>query len=300
MSKRIGMIILAAMMSVQADSVILANNVEQVETIDNQGISDVEGLKGGYMTETGEVCTIDNGQDGYELQVGTIQEGTIFNLPEDIIVFEVETKTYLKPENIKKGMNVSVVYPKTAPMMLSLPGRCSEAQLVIIHSETEHAQMGYFDENLVNEENTLALNIGEQTVIMNNVGERRVFTAEDIKNKNAMVVYGVTTRSIPAQTVPSFVLIMEERLGEEQTTENNDMAKKAITYRSIRQIGEINGYEVVWDNKNKIVICNGNDEEYKFTVGSNKYSYNDSERELEKPIIFENGRAMIADFVLEK
>ena len=300
MSKGIGMIIMAVMMSLQAGGVILANEVQQVSTVDNQDIRDVESLKGDYMTETGEVCTINNGQSGYQLQVGNVQEGTIFYLPKNIIVFDVATKTFVNPDNIKEGMNVSIVYPKTVPMMLSLPGRCNGAQLVIIHSQTENAQMGYFNEDLINEENTLALNISEQTVIMNNLGERRVFTAEDIKNKNAMVVYSITTRSIPAQTTPSFVLIMEAGLEEVQPIENDDIEKNHTTYRSMRQVAEVNGFEVTWDNKNKVVICNRNDEEYKFAVGSNKYFYNSDEKALEKPIILEDGKVMIADLILDK
>ncbi len=57
----------------------------------------------------------------------------------------------------------------------------------------------------------MKLNIGENTVIMNTKGECRVFTAEDIKNKNAAVIYDVTTRSIPAQTTPLLVLLLEDR-----------------------------------------------------------------------------------------
>lgn len=300
MSRKIRMIMLAGIMSIQVGGVVLANEVHQVERVDKEAIRNEEALKRGYMTESGEVCTINNGQDGYELQVGNAQEGTIFNLHQNIIVFDVVTKTFVKPEDIRRGMNVSIVYPKTAPMLLSLPGRCSEAQLVIIHSQTEHAQMGYFDEDLVNEENTLALNISKQTVIMNNLGERRVFTAEDIKNKNAMIVYSVTTRSIPAQTMPSFVLIMEEQLEEEQQAEDDYIDQRANMYRSIRQIAEASDYEIMWDNKNKIIICSRNNEEYKFQVGSKRYFYNNNEKELEKPIIVENGKAMMADFILNK
>ena len=57
----------------------------------------------------------------------------------------------------------------------------------------------------------MKLNIGENTVIMNTKGEQRVFTAEDIKNKNVAVIYDVTTRSIPAQTTPLFVMILEDK-----------------------------------------------------------------------------------------
>lgn len=80
-------------------------------------------------------------------------------------------------------MEVTVIYPKNSPMALSQPPMSSSAVLVIINSPKNSIEVGYFDENLVNEANTLKLNIGENTVIKNIKGECRVFTADDIKNK---------------------------------------------------------------------------------------------------------------------
>ena len=43
-----------------------------------------------------------------------------------------------------------------------------------------------FNEELINEANTLKLNIEKDTMIQNDKGERRIFDAEDIKNKDAI------------------------------------------------------------------------------------------------------------------
>ena len=47
--------------------------------------------------------------------------------------------------------------------------------------------------------------------------ESEVLSAEDVKNQDALVFYDITTRSIPAQTTPSLVLLLTqaEEAGEE-------------------------------------------------------------------------------------
>lgn len=301
MNKKLVISIMAIIMSLQMGGSIFANEIQGSEMRNNTVVENAEIKKGNFIIETGVVCNIDGNQNNYTLQVGSIEEGTIFNLQEDIIVFDVADKKFLKPDAIKKGMKVSVVYPKDAPMMLSLPARCGAAQLVIIHDESENVQMGYFDENLVNEENTLALNVSEKTVIMNNIGERRVFVADDIKNKDAMVVYTVTTRSIPAQTTPSFVLIMENTEREQdkdlQIRGRNAIENKEVTYVSLRTVAEKNGFEVNWDNSTKTATLTKGDIEYCFVVGENTYLYNKEEKKLEHPIILKDGSVEIADHI---
>lgn len=134
-------------------------------------------------------------------------------------VFDVASGTFKKMNDIEKDMAVSVVYPKDAQMMLSLPARCSDVSLVVIHSNTANVSIGYFNDELVNEKDKLQLNIDESTVVKSNVDNQKLLKAEDVKNKDAVVVYENTTRSIPAQTTPKLVLVLEKELSQEEMTD---------------------------------------------------------------------------------
>lgn len=299
MNKKLMAGIAAIVLGMSMGGTVLADDLQNVDTT---VVESIEENRGRFMTETGEVCTIANGQNGYELQVGSVEEGTIFYLSEDVLVFDVASKEFTKAADIKEGMTVSVIYPKDAPMMLSIPARCGAAQLVIIHSDVENVQLGYFNEELVNEENTLALNISEETVIKNSLGEEKKLSAEDIKNKDAMVVYSNTTRSIPAQTTPSFVLIMEAVEEKEEVQASKEGVVEAEeaeepTYVAIRTLATENGFDVVWDHNKKVVTLSKSNEELKFTVGEVNYFYNKEKRVLEHPVKLEKGCVMIADKV---
>ena len=187
--------------------VVTTNEVEQGSQI----AMNQKEEKGLYTVQKGEITEIDTTKYGTRILVGDYSNGIFFNLQPKVVVLDANTLSLKSQEDLKEGMEVTVIYPKNSPMALSLPPMSSSAVLVIINSPKNSVEVGYFDDNLVNEANTLKLNIGENTVIMNTKGEQRVFTAEDIKNKNVAVIYDVTTRSIPAQTTPLFVMILEDK-----------------------------------------------------------------------------------------
>ena len=65
----------------------------------------------------------------------------------------------------------------------------------------------------------LQLNISEKTTILTTLGTKSILSADDVKGKDAVVFYDITTRSIPAQTTPSLVLLLEEREAVTEGTE---------------------------------------------------------------------------------
>lgn len=194
--------------------VVTTNEVEQgTKSVMNQ-----KEEKSLYTVQKGEITEIDTTKYGTRILVGDYSNGIFFNLQPEVVVLDANTLSLKSQKDLKEGMEVTVVYPKNSPMALSMPPMSSSAVLVIINSSENSVEVACFDENLVNEANTLKLNIGKNTVIMNTKGECRVFTAEDIKNKNAAVIYDVTTRSIPAQTTPLFIMILED---DELNSESN-------------------------------------------------------------------------------
>lgn len=69
----------------------------------------------------------------------------------------------------------------------------------------QNVKVDYFNEQLESSDGTLKLNIGPFTQIVMENGQW--FTASPA-NHDLIVIYGPTTRSIPAQTTPYKIIVM--------------------------------------------------------------------------------------------
>ncbi len=67
-----------------------------------------------------------------------------------------------------------------------------------------NAYLDVFNSNLSNTDNTLTLNLSGNTPIQLPNGQ--IFRG-DLTNKLLLVIYGITTRSIPAQTTPKQIIV---------------------------------------------------------------------------------------------
>ncbi len=76
-----------------------------------------------------------------------------------------------------------------------------------MNNQWENITVDYFNRSLVNSDNTLKLNISDSTDIVLENGQ---MYDGNLANRNLIVIYGNTTRSIPAQTTPKKVIVMCE------------------------------------------------------------------------------------------
>lgn len=142
-------------------------------------------------------------------------ENTInYTIAEDTIVLEYTNSDAKSVEDIKVGDEITVYSNGFAPVPLILPAQY-QADVILVDKQEETAPMMFDvdtyvkeDDVLVNVSKTLALNIGEETVIVDKAGEE--IAAEELENKDLVVVYGTSTRSIPAQTTPVKVIVLGE------------------------------------------------------------------------------------------
>ena len=88
----------------------------------------------------------------------------------------------------------------------------------------------------------LKLNIDNATTSIQNMqGSRIRLTDADVKGQDALVFYDMMTMSLPAQTNPSFVLILGEQ-------------KAPAVSVPLRETAEANGFSVKWQGKTKPVL----------------------------------------------
>ena len=286
MNKKWMVAVLVGSMCIQSVSLMAKNTevvtteVETVNTIE-EAVPQVE-EKSQVVTRVGEVTSINETNDTYELLVGGEMDGIRFLVQPETLVMNVDTLEMMSVKDIKVGMNVTVVLNKNTPMTMSIPPMCSQQVAILVNSSNKQVEVGYFDETLTNEANTLKLNVSEDTMIQNSRGEKRVFTEEDIKKQDAIVIYSISTRSIPAQTNPEYVMILaptEEKVVDEEVVVNEKSTTKEMGtdegYMAVRELATTLGYKVTWDNQTKTVTLTKEDKNIQLVVGKAEYTYNE-------------------------
>ena len=291
------MILLAAAAMMQGVT-LMASEQNLVVTSQEQQMTKENESKNAYITEIGKVTEIRREDESYQILVGNPQQGTIYRLNNGEVIIDAETLTYLTPEQIKEGMSVTVVVPKNSPVALSLPAISSSQVAVIVNSENTFINEDYFNEELVNESNNLALNLDKSVRILNTAGEKRIFTADDVKNQNAIVFYTSSTRSIPAQTTPKMVLILpseEETVEEAVDEEISEQNRTLKTYVPVRELAQAHQYQVKWVPKTKTVELTNKTNTITLTVGKAECSYNGGLKQLSSEVKFENQRICVPE-----
>ena len=181
--------------------------------------------------------------------------------PANIIISE---DTYiLDDKGITVGTTIKVYYDATKPMILIYPPQYNAEVVVVVENEEDHnVKFDIFDKNLVSIDNTLKLNISKETEIILKDGTD--FEGELADNK-LVVIYGVSTKSIPAQTTPYKIVVLSETKEETPILDVSDMdiivenkiIKAPNAYTSgqgavmvpLRPVAEELGYKVVWNGE---------------------------------------------------
>ena len=117
----------------------------------------------------------------------------------------VSDDTYIvNNAEIVTGAVITGFYEANAPMLMIYPAQYN-AKVVAVQSQAENVKVDMFGKDLVSADNTLKLNIAPSTEII--LENDQTFT-QNPSNRYLIVIYGPTTRSIPAQTVPYKIVVM--------------------------------------------------------------------------------------------
>lgn len=158
-----------------------------------------------YRSMIGTVIEINPMEMGSRINMGCNQFVTIEDEEGSISNFVVSPSTYVVDQfRIFEGMVVEFFYDADAAIPLIYP---PQYQAVVVTTVIPGVNwtMGYFNNILLNQEQSLKLNIGPGTevVTMNN----QLYTGI-VANHNLIVQYTMTTRSIPPQTTPDRIIVM--------------------------------------------------------------------------------------------
>lgn len=293
MKRRYLIAMLVAATVVQGTAVMAQD--KGVDIVHTMQMEEVASEKNQYVASVGQVTEVIKEDGKYSILVASSLEEIRYIINQREVIINAETMEYLTPEQIKVGMEVTVVMPKHAPMTLSLPPMSSSQVAIIVNSSKAFVEEGYFDETLTNESNTLKLNIEKNTYIVNTKGERRVFTAEDIVNQNAVIIYTTSTRSIPALTTPNMVLILPNDTQDDVEVDEpkEEALERQASYEPLREKAQSLGYTITWDNEKKVVTLTKEEKVCHLYVGKAEYQLNGEKRLSEKEVKIENQRVYV-------
>ena len=153
----------------------------------------------------GIITMIDDFRTGMEESAGCYKLMTVQKRGGSIVNFVITPTTYFVDHILMSvGDTVIGFYDAYAPVPLIFP---PQFQAIVMSRLTlgQNVKVDYFNAQLVSSDGTLKLNIAPFTQIILENGQ--AFT-ENPANHNLIVIYGPTTKSIPAQTAPYRIIVM--------------------------------------------------------------------------------------------
>jgi len=160
---------------------------------------------GVYGSFSGVVTAIQDFWDGADRPSGCTKLMTLTNRAGQTANFVVLPDTYfIGHVMVRPGDAVTGFYDAAAPVPLIYPPQY--AALVMARAVPgRRVAVDWFGPELISSEGSLVLNIGPATRVVLQNGQ--AFTGE-LGNRDLAVVYGPTTRSIPARTTPYQVVVL--------------------------------------------------------------------------------------------
>lgn len=320
MKKNIGKLILttiiaasALSMSTFAEDVTVVGygdpvSAETAETAAENGImlinetaetNPVEVAKG-YTTKTGKITAItaETTEEGEFLTITTGEgvDGIVFTTSASTVVYDAKDGSVKTAKDLTEGMEITAVMPANSIMTMSIPPMTPSAMGFVINAEGTSVMVGKFNDELVNEENKLALNISEETSIVSITGTKQVLTAEDIKGNDCLVIYGATTRSIPAQTSPIKVVILPTVENELTVKETKETVATTV---ALRDAAVAAGFEIKWTANDAPVVLEKDGVTISLTLGSTAYTVNGEAKNFTKAVALENGSMVVSSEISE-
>lgn len=230
-----------------------------------------------YITTSGKIADISDTQDGSKvITIDNENGGLRFVVSAATVIADRVTESIITVDQLTDGMEVTVVYGANSPMGMSMPPYLGSVTAVVANADKGFVSVGLFNEDLLNTADMLQLNIQEPANIQTTLGTKSILGADSVKNKNAIVFYDVTTRSIPAQTTPSMVLLLEEREAAAETEaapaeESTTREAAAPETIALRDAVEAMGYTVTWQGKTEPVLLEKDGVVASVTLGSTTY-----------------------------
>ena len=263
----------------------------------------------GFTTDSGKIVSVEKSvTDGVSIvEIENENGGLRFAVDANSLILDRKDGSYKAVSDLTEGMEVAVVYDVNSPMGMSLPPYLGSVTAVVANADAGNLMVGHFSADGTDWVNMLHLNISDETRILNLEGAKIRLSAEDVNNQDALVFYDIETRSIPAQTTPSLVLLLtqeEETADEAETgtakTAENEPKMQAQIMVPLREAAVENGYTVKWQGKQKPIVLEKEGTSIEITIGSDKYVVDGKEKKAAMQGELKNGKTYVSSDIFNQ
>ncbi|WP_110930438.1 copper amine oxidase N-terminal domain-containing protein [Paenibacillus bouchesdurhonensis] len=243
--------LLAVTYTVSTRSIPAQTNPVQIIVLDKeQAVEEKTEAKAAFGEVRGTIKSINPKGKNNELQFVEVQLAD-----ESTVYLNVSEQTFVD-EKLEVGAEITAFYNAEGPMLAIYPPQYNAAAIALVKEE-RNILVDRFDNTLKNAANDLVLKIGEDSKVLTTEGKAY---EGSLKNQKLFVEYGITTRSLPAQTTPIRIVVLEEEAAPiEKKTFNVDgkaiaapaafLNEDGVVMVPIREIVEALGYEIGWDDE---------------------------------------------------
>ncbi|WP_313164949.1 copper amine oxidase N-terminal domain-containing protein [Sedimentibacter sp.] len=254
------------------------NESPEVNT-DNQ-VSEENELRSRFMSYTGVIKEISDYHSGDGAKMVAIEDENEF--PVNIIITK-DTYT-INMDKLAVGESLTAFCDAQKPMILIYPPQIS-AEAAVVGEIDLNVKVDLFNDDLISADNFLKLNVSEETEI---VSEDESKFEGELYNRKLVVLYGVSTKSIPAQTNPTKIIVLDE--DEPAMIEDVEGMEVVVNRKTlegikpvqnddgvimvpVRAVSEELGYEVGWNQEEQRVTVG---ELLSFEIGKDDYTMDDT------------------------
>ena len=158
-----------------------------------------------YLSITGRIKSIEPVGYGSQQGYGCMMLMGVEGEDESFVNFMITPATFVVDyEQLNVGMTATFYYRGDAPAPLIFPPQYS-AVVVVPKQEERSVYVGNFDEELISADVSLQLNMDDTVEVVTTNNQKFLGNPA---NKDLVVIYTNTTRSIPAQTTPIKVVVL--------------------------------------------------------------------------------------------
>jgi len=230
-----------------------------------------------FIQITGTIENVEKRKDATYYTVKENENINVFVVNDETLVFDNTGKEV----KLQKGDQVTAYTYANKPMLMIYPPQYNPEVIIVETKEMGIVEVDFFNKELVNTDNTLKLNVGKETELLSLSGKK--VKAKDLAEQHLLVFYTITTMSIPAQTPPSKVVVLDTIAQEQgevdpskaavQEIINNDFYEVEGTKMvPLRLIAEELGFKV--ESTGKGAIISKGAVSYTITRGQKEYGYN--------------------------
>ena len=248
-------------------------------------------LPSGYGSFSGTVAEVTDIEEDYALYSVRVESAD-----GDIAVFIVTADscdiTGVRPA---VGDKFTGYYDLSLPMLMIWPPQYQAVAFHINLDDKYTVKVARFDVNsdggngqLLSDDGELVIHVGEDTVLLQANGEDFIGGAEELAGRALVVLYTVSTRSMPPQTTPEMIFVLYERavpLPEDfepyapasgimvngmMIDAHEPYLKGDVLMVPLRAVAEALGYTVNWEAETRSIYLNN---VISLSIGKDYYTY---------------------------